>query len=627
MKPLIQKLRKLYFLSMPLCFCSLVFLDYSFRFFYRFLGNTALLARKPMVFTLCWALLLTALLSLLPKRGRRVAMMVVICFFSLLAVVHGAMYNIFGHLFSFADMNFAGDGAKFFSWSYLNLRKAFLLCILFSIFFMGVAAFLTDPKAGRWKTAQKRIAALLLAAIAVVPITVQHNQLLPAAEGSMWWGDTYNPNSEPELYKEFSDPNRCAMLTGLYQYTFRNLAVSCGFGVDRQSVERLNEYFAAREIGTGGANEKTGALAGKNFIMVMMESIDTWLMTPEIMPNLYELSQNGLSLEHFYTPLYLSAGTFNTELISQTGMVPAPTGLAASAYSTNSFPLSLAHQFEKEGYTANSFHSANPSIYSRGSIHTNLGFRAYHNYEDMGMDDYQLDSQMIRGYRQMTEHEPFFTYIITYSGHGPYNEEMHNIAAPHYERAKAVVSASGVKGSAENLEEYTRAAAHAMETDAFVGELVDALHKDGKLADTVLLFYADHYGKYMTDKEFLGQLKGIATGDPMELYHTPCFFYGGGLTPQKIEKYTSTVDLVPTIVNLFGLSADCRYYAGDDIFGNMGGVVPLPNYGWFDGETYYSAEYQGQTTAEISAVSAEVKGRMSASMDALRCDYFSFFEE
>ena len=627
MKQVLQKMKQLHWLSLPLCFCSLVFLDYSFRLFYRFLGNTALLSKKPMVFTLCWALLLTALISLLPKRGRRAAMMLVICFFALLVIVHGAMYNIFGHLFSFADMNFAGDGAKFFSWSYLHLRKALLFCVLGSILLMALAAFLTEPKAGRWKVAHKRIAALLLAVLAAVSIAVQHHQLLPAEEGSMWWGDTYRPNSEPELYKEFSDPNRSAMLTGLYQYTFRNLLISCGFGVDRQSVERLNEYFAVRELGTGGDNAQTGTLAGKNFMMVMMESVDTWLVTPEIMPNLYELSQNGVTLEHFYTPLYLSAGTFNTELISQTGMIPAPTGLASAAYSTNAFPLSLAHLFEEQGYTANSFHSANPSIYSRGSIHTNLGFRAYHNYEDMGMDDYQLDSQMIRGYPLMTADEPFFTYIITYSGHGPYNEEMHNIAAPHYEQARAVVAASGVTGSAENLEEYTRAIAHAMETDAFIGELIEALEQDGKLSDTVLLFYADHYGKYMTDKEFLAQLKEIANGDPMELYHTPCFFYGGGLAPQKIEKYTSTVDLVPTIVNLFGLSADCRYYAGDDVFGDRGGVIPLPNYGWFDGETYFSADYQGETTEEIAAVTAEVKGRMSASMDALRCDYFSFWKD
>lgn len=625
MRKWMERLRMWHVLSLPLCFCSFVFLDYSFRLFYRFLGNTALLAPKPMVFTLCWSALLTALISLLPRLGRRIAMMLCSLFSSLLTIVHGAMYNVFGHLFSFADLNYAGDGAKFFSWSYLNLRKAFLLCVAVSILMMALAAFLTNPKAGKTKLWQRRVGALVISVLSVIPIAVQNNAMLPPEEGTMWWGDSYNPNAEPTLYKEFSDPNRCCMMTGLYQYTFRNFLVSFGFGEDHEAVERLNAYYETREV--SGENDRTDTLADKNFMMVMMESIDTWLVTPEIMPNLYALSQEGVNFENFYTPLYLSAGTFNTEIISQTGMIPAPTGMASSAYSTNAFPLSLANQFKEAGYSVNSYHSSYPSIYSRGTIHENLGFAAYHDFEDMGMQHPELDSEMLNAYDQMTADEPFFSYIITYSGHGPYNEEMGIIAEPHLDAARKVVAQSGVTGSAENLEEYTRAIAHAMETDAFIGELIAELKADGKLDDTVLLFYADHYGKYMTDKEFLAQLKNIASGDEMELYHTPCFFYGGGLQAETVDKLCSTVDLVPTIVNLFGLSADCRYYAGDDIFGELGGVVPMPNYAFYDGETYYSADFAGETTEALSQTAAEIKNRMTASMDALRCDYFAYYEK
>lgn len=624
MRKWIEKLRTWHILSMPLCFCSFVFLDCTFRRFYQFLGSTAVLDSKPMVFTLCWSLLLTALISLLPKRGRRIAMMLCSVVFSLLTIVHGAMYNVFGHLFSFADLNYAGDGAKFFSWSYLNLRKAFLLCVAVSIIIMALAAFLTNPKAGKTKPWQRRVIAGVIAILSVIPIAVQSNAMLPAEEGEMWWGDSYDPTEEPTLYKEFTDSNRCLLLTGLYQYTYRNFIVSFGLGEDHEAVEQLNAYYETREVSR--ENERTGTLAGKNFMMVMMESIDTWLVTPEIMPNLYAISQEGVQLTNFYTPLYLSAGTFNTEIISQTGMIPAPTGMASSAYSTNAFPLSLANQFKEAGYTANSYHSSYPSIYSRGTIHKNLGFTAYHDFEDMGMQHPELDSEMIAAYDQMTADEPFFSYIITYSGHGPYNEEMGVIAEPHLDDARKVVAQSGVTGSEENLEEYTRAIAHAMETDAFIGELIEELEKDGKLSDTVLLFYADHYGKYMTDKEFLAQLKNIASGDEMELYHTPCFFYGGGLQAETVDKLCSTADLVPTIVNLFGLSADRRYYAGDDIFGELGGVVPMPNYAFYDGETYYSADFTGELTEELSKTAAEIKNRMSASMDALRCDYFAHYE-
>lgn len=617
-----EKLRRLSFLSLPLCFLSFVFLDYSFRFFYRFVSSTSLLSLKTAAFTLGWSLLLTGLISLLPRLGRRIAMLALSCLFSLLAVVHGVMYNIFGHFFSFSDMNFAGDGARFFSWSYLNLRKAFLLCVLGSILLMALAAFLAEkPKEGkkRWKA---RAAALAAVLVGTASITAAHVKLTPKAE-TMWWGSTYDPNSQQEIYRAFTDPNRCLGMTGLYQYTARNLAVSLGWGTDTGSVETLNQYYQRRKAEISQANGKTGALQGKNLIMVMMESMDTWLLTEEYTPNLYALQQRGTNFSRFYTPLFLSAGTFNTEIISQTGLIPAVSGLSSSAYSTNSFPLSLANLFEDAGYRSNSFHSASPSIYSRGSVHTNLGFEAYTNYVGMGMEDYQLDSQMIGGYDLMAPKEvPFFTYIITYSGHGPYTEEMGNIAAPHYERAKAAVEQSGVTSTAANMEEYTRAVAHAMETDKFVGELVERLEKDGRMEDTVLLFYADHYGKYMTDKEFLKELKGISGNSP-DLYRTPCFLVAPGEKGSTVDKLCSAVDLVPTLVNLFSLDAGREYYVGDDIFGYGGGFVPFPNSEWLDEEGYHSV---GSVTEQEAQRAADVRERVAVCSDTLKCDYFKYWD-
>lgn len=45
-------------------------------------------------------------------------------------------------------------------------------------------------------------------------------------------------------------------------------------------------------------------------------------------------------------------------------------------------------------------------------------------------------------------------------------------------------------------EEYTRAVAQAMETDAFIGGLRERLEADGHAEDTVLMLFTDHYCKY-----------------------------------------------------------------------------------------------------------------------------------
>lgn len=607
--------------SLPLFFTALVFLDYAFRWVYAGAGGTEYLDGRIMVFTGCWALLLTCLISLLPRRGRRIAMGVLGGFFAFLTVLHGVMYNVFGHLFSFADMNFAGDGARFFSWSYFRLpKKMYLFVLLFLLMVAAAIILCARPKVSGRRLWIQRGCALLAVSLCILGIGLAHKQLMPKKNSIMSWDTKYDPDIL--VYSSFTDTNRSMKLTGLYQYTARNFAVSFGIGVDARSARELTDFFENREL--PGANELSGSLKGKNLMLVMLESIDTWMAVPEYMPNLCGLMDRGVEFTDFYTPLFISAGTFNTEIITQTGLVPPAAGMANSGYATNSFPLGLPRLFKDQGYSVNSFHSAYPSIYSRGSIHQNLGFDKYHSYADMGMGDPQLDSQMLQGFDGMVAGESFYTFIITYSGHGPYTEEQGNISAPHLEAARRAVEKSGVTGTPENMEEYTRAVAQAMETDEFIGGLMDRLEESGLLEDTAVLLYADHYGKYMSDKEFLSRIKGVKAGTP-ELYHTPCVLAGAGLEPRKVDKATSSLDVVPTIADLFGLDAPLNYYAGESMFSPGEGLVPFPNYGLYDGETYYAGGED--LPAQEDARAAELRQRVDASMEAVRTDYFRYWEK
>ena len=383
--------------SLPLCFCGLVLFDAALRFFYRAAGSTRFLDWRAFVFTGAWSLLLTGAAALLPPLGRRIAMGVYAVFFGLLSVVHGVMFNIFGEFFTFSDTNFAGDGAKFFSLSYLNLRKALVASIVLAMLLLAVGAWLVpkrQPGKPRWPRLAGASGAILLSLVSVVLL---NRSLLPQAD-TMTWGSLFDPSSEEQAYKDFTDSNRCLLLAGLYQYTVRDFVVSFGLEASPVDLNSLDQFYEERAGQVSGENEYTGLYEGKSLLMVMLESIDTWLLTPEYMPNLYALQQQGTNFVHNYTPLFLSAGTFNTEFISQTGLLPSVTGLSSSIYSTNSFPFSLAHQFSQQGYTVGSFHTASAGIYSRGSIHQNLGM-TYHSGAEMGMDDYMLDSQMMEGQR------------------------------------------------------------------------------------------------------------------------------------------------------------------------------------------------------------------------------------
>ena len=322
----------------------------------------------------------------------------------------------------------------------------------------------------------------------------------------------------------------------------------------------------------------TGRYEGKNLMLIQLESIDKWMLTEEYMPNLYALQQDSLQFVNHYTPAYITAGTFNTEFMVNTSLVPAQPGLSMSVYTDNTFSNSMASLFAAKGYTSRSFHGSEAEIYTRGAIHENLGYEKYYAGSDMEMYDYQFDRYLMSGYDEMTEKSPFFSFVITISGHGAYGP--HNrIGQTHQAAADAVA-----KRTEEN---YRYAVAHAMETDVFIGMLMEQLRADGRMEDTVLIFYADHCNYYLLDNTLLKELKGV--DDLNKADNTDLFIYDGGKTTGMVEKVTSSLDVLPTVANLFGLDADYSAMIGHDAFSEDGGWSFWLDGSWFDG-TQWSRE-------------------------------------
>ena len=120
-----------------------------------------------------------------------------------------------------------------------------------------------------------------------------------------------------------------------------------------------------------------------------------------------------------------------------------------------------------------------------------------------------------------------------------------------------------------------------METDLFIGMLMEQLEADGRLEDTVLIFYADHCNYYLVDNTLLKDIKGV--DDLNKADHTDWFIYDGGKTTGTVEKVTSSLDVLPTVANLFGLDADYAAMIGHDAFSGDGGWSFWQDGTWYDG--------------------------------------------
>jgi len=371
------------------------------------------------------------------------------------------MISFFGKYFSFSDVQFAGDGAAFFSLEYIYIRKIIIAVVIVSFLVSLLAAFLVPKSRYAWWR--------ILASVVMIALSVTGISRITAniTKGAFLSWDNYM--RKDAIYENFTDTNECMMLTGLYQYTFRDFFLSYGiqyrFFDFNDTVSALDAYYAGAEVDPD--NEMTGAFVGKNLILIQLEAIDTWMINDICMPTLTSIQENSLDFTNYYAPMYLAAGTFNTENIVNTGLVSPFTGALNSIYTRNYYPFSLAHLMRSAGYSANSFHSQRGQVYDRETIHLNWGYETFYSGAAMGMADLELDSDMMSGYDLMVSPDHnFLTFIVTYSGHGAYLDS--EVSRMYYDKFAELLPA-------DTNEMVIYAYAHAYETDLFIKALMERL--------------------------------------------------------------------------------------------------------------------------------------------------------
>ncbi len=102
-----------------------------------------------------------------------------------------------------------------------------------------------------------------------------------------------------------------------------------------------------------------------------------------------------------------------------------------------------------------------------------------------------------------------------------------------------------------------------------------------------------------------------------------------------VDKYCSSLDIAPTIANLFGLSYDSRLYVGQDIFSDREGLVIFDNKRFLtDTVSYNTANGKSEpingavvTKEYLEERLREVKQKFTASKGILVNDYFSYLPE
>jgi len=329
-----------------------------------------------------------------------------------------------------------------------------------------------------------------------------------------------------------------------------------------ETIKEMHEYFS-NQIPTE-QNEYTGMFKGKNLVVFVAEGLSDVAIREDVTPNLYKLYNEGFQFENFYTPLF-PVSTADGEYITDTSLIPKEGVWSIYKINGNYMPYSYANVFESLGYSSNSYHNHTATYYHRDKYLNTLGYNSYlsvgtgledrMNTKLWPNSDYEMVDVTTEDY---INNEKFLAYYMTVSGHLNYTTNGNCMASRNWESVKGLPYSHKAKA-------YL---ATQMELDKAIGELINELELAGKLEDTVIVISPDHYPYGLTLEE-LNELSAFERDNQFEKHRTPFLVWSASMEePVKVEKVGSSLDVLPTVLNLFGVEYDSRLLMGTDILSN-----------------------------------------------------------
>ena len=352
---------------------------------------------------------------------------------------------------------------------------------------------------------------------------------------------------------------------------------------ENNTIKEMHKYFSSQEASK--KNKYTGMFKGKNLIVLVGESFSSLAIREDLTPNLYKLYKEGFQFDNFYTPIF-PVSTADGEYITDTSLIPKEGVWSFLKIAGNYMPYSYPNVFEKQGYSSNAYHNHTATYYERDKYIETMGYNSYlavgTGLEDR-MDtsnwpnsDYEMVKTTVNDY---INNEKFMAYYMTVSGHMNYTKIGNMMVYRNWDQVKDLPYSHKAKSYlAANIE-----------LDKAVGELIRRLEEAGKLEDTVIVISGDHYPYGLTLEE-INELSTFERDDKFEKYRMPFLIWSGSMKePIKVEKIGSSLDVLPTVLNLFGAEFDSRLLIGRDILSDTEPLVIFSDRSFITDKGRYNA--------------------------------------
>ncbi len=393
-------------------------------------------------------------------------------------------------------------------------------------------------------------------------------------------------------------------------------------GEDGKYIKWLNEFYAASEPTM--KNEYTGMFEGYNLILITAESFSPWAVSEKYTPTLYKLVNEGFVFDNYYVPAFNN--TTMGEYMVCTGLLPNGLGEICFECTINNGNKNMGMCMGKilgaEGYSTFAYHNHSYSYYNRDETHPNMGYtyKGYGNGLDVKKTWPESDLEMMeKSIGDYIDDEQFHAYYMTVSGHMNYDFLGNSMAGKNKEAVADM-------DDTESMKAYV---ACNIELDKALEYLISELEARGIADKTVIAMACDHY-PYALEEELTAKI-GEENAEWYGLYESNLVLWSGSIKePVHVDKVCSSIDIIPTLCNLFGVEYDSRLYSGKDILSDTPGLVIFSDMGFATDYCIYNATTGNikattdvQVTDEyISSVNALVKNLWAASGRIIYEDYY-----
>ncbi len=421
-----------------------------------------------------------------------------------------------------------------------------------------------------------------------------------------------------------------------YDIDFAALAEAGG------AYQNLNTYVAS--LTPSSKNEYTGLFAGKNLIVFCAEAFSSSIIDPELTPALYRLTTKGINFTDYYEQA--TAGTTGGEFELIFGLMPMRGGESMLTMTAQGSYTNMGAMLSAEdGYYGMAFHNNDDLYYSRNITHNLLGYSEGFMGYGNGMEKLitrhwpESDCEMMEATLPLySDHQPFNIYYMTVSGHSGYNFHSNAMSVRNKDLIDAWCEEKGLTYS-EEVKAYI---ACQLELEKALEYTLQYLEENDLADDTVIALAPDHFpygltnGGYLGNLPLLDELYGYKVETQMDRDRNTAIIWCGVLEdmdPIIIDKPTSPLDILPTLLNLFGCEWDSRLYIGRDVLSDAEGLYFDSGYNWKTEVGYYRAAtgvftpnpgYEEVGEAYIRRLNAIVANKISFNRSVINNPYFPY---